>query len=193
MAERVCSIEGCGHPVRCKHLCSIHYERLRTRGTLELSRKGAAWKYLKEVVLSYEGDDCLIWPFAKFSNGYAQVSIGKPKKKLLAHRLICRRVHGQPPTPAHEAAHSCGQGGIGCVTPNHLRWALHVDNEADKLRHGTLARGEKNGRHKLTERDVQQIRMLSGMLSQRNIALRFGISQTTVSDIVTGRKWSWLA
>jgi hypothetical protein len=56
---------------------------------------------------------------------------------LYAHRLMCQLAHGDPPTPDHIAAHSCGRGHEGCVNPNHLSWKTYSENELDKRVHGT--------------------------------------------------------
>jgi hypothetical protein len=78
------------------------------------------------------------------------------------------------------------------VHPKHLRWATHKENEADKSGHGTVARGERHGHSRLTPEDVSKIKKLAGAISQREIAKRFGIGQQNVSDIVCGRRWSWM-
>lgn len=67
--------------------------------------------------------------------GAAQINLGG--RSVIVARMVCEEVNGPPPTPAHQAAHSCGKGHLGCITPQHLRWATQVENEADKLIHGT--------------------------------------------------------
>jgi hypothetical protein len=58
-------------------------------------------------------DCCLIWPFGRNSTGYGLVTIDG--EQTYAHRAMCKRVHGEPPTPEHQAAHSCGRGHDGCL------------------------------------------------------------------------------
>lgn len=48
-------------------------------------------------------------------------------------RHMCKLKNGDPPTPDHEAAHSCGNGKHGCINPNHLRWATDAENMADTV------------------------------------------------------------
>ncbi len=52
------------------------------------------------------------------------------------------------------------------------------------------ATGEKNGYSKLTEKDIVQIKKLIGKLTQKEIANKFKIDQSTVSCIKTGKLWS---
>jgi hypothetical protein len=50
------------------------------------------------------------------------------------------------------------------------------------------------GRTKLTDAQVREIRdrCEHGEAARREIAAEFGVSASTVSDIVTGRTWGWL-
>jgi hypothetical protein len=193
MADKsVCKIEGCGKPVLARGWCNSHYKRWREysdplAGGTSL---GEPARYFREVVLSYDGSDCLIWPYAKDGPGYAKLWLDGSVKTV--SRLVCEHFKGPPPTPQHEAAHSCGNGNGGCVAKKHLRWATSVENKADKIGHGTTNRGERQGAHKLTEADVRQIRSMCGSFSQSEIAKQFGIDQSTVSDIHRRKRWGWL-
>ena len=68
-----------------------------------------------------------------------------------------------------------------------------------QLAKGTVGYGDEYlpgpQRGKLTDTQVRQIRDLcmSGVVTQRGAAAEFGVSESTVSDIVTGRTWRWLA
>jgi hypothetical protein len=139
------------------------------------------------VVLAYDGNECLIWPYARIKAGYAQLGGGK-----YVHRLACEELYGPPPTPEHEAAHSCGNGHLGCVAKRHLSWKTHAENMADKLIHGTHNRGERQGRSKLTEANVREIRQLNGIFLDREIAAIFGVSRGTINDIMRRTTWGWL-
>lgn len=54
--------------------------------------------------------------------------------------------------------------------------------------HGAQNIGSRNGRAKLTERDIPVIR--SSNLSSRKIALQYDINKGTVLDIRAGRRWN---
>lgn len=153
-------------------------------------RPGWATAFLRETVIPYNGKECLFWPYARNSAGYAQVGSGG--KTALLTRIVCEERHGPPPTPEHEAAHSCGKGHDGCISPVHLSWKTHIENMADTLKHGTHNRGERCGTSKLTETEAREIIAMRGVESQRKLAARFGVSQQTVGAIHTGRNWAWL-
>ena len=70
-----------------------------------------------------------------------------------------------------------------------LRYDTPKGNAADKTRHGTDSAGEKNAAAKLRREDADQIRMMRGMVRQRDIGVLFGISQAQVSKIMLGDRW----
>jgi hypothetical protein len=187
---KTCSISNCGKAPHAKGYCSSHYDRLRKHGDPlgGGTSRGEPMRFVHEVALRHIGDECLIWPFG--SDGYGKLWV--EGKVVGAYRYICELVNGPPPTPEHEAAHNCGKGHLGCISPGHLEWKTHAENEADKLEHGTHNRGERHGCAKLSEAAVLEILALKGVESQRNLAKRFMISQTTISYIHAGRSWAWL-
>lgn len=188
----MCSVAGCDKPSLARGWCNAHWKRWRRHGYPEGGQtdRGEPRRFLDAVALVYDGHDCLIWPFAR--NGYGYGLIRDGGAMVLVPRLICEAVHGPPPTPKHEAAHSCGKGHEGCVAKRHLRWATRVENFADKIVHGTIVRGEWHTSAKLTEADVRAIRALEGTASQRALAKRFGVSQRTVGQIQRREHWAWL-
>ena len=198
-AERFvpCSVgacEGNANPYKngAKGLCPKHYYRLRIHGDplkTKSTPKGDVQRYYEHVVLSYSGDECLIWPYTG-SNGYGQ--IGRDGRMVVVSRALCEEVNGPPPTPKHHAAHSCGNGHLGCVTKGHLSWKTALENASDRVAHGTHNRGERNPFCRLDEPKVREILSLKGIESQRDIAARFGVHQATVSAIHRGKSWSWL-
>lgn len=192
MNKTVCSIHGCGQPHEARGWCRRHYLRWRAHGDPQAGRilEGEASRFFHEEVLTYDGDECFIWPYGR-RFGYGVIN-HQGKTKIVS-RLVCELVNGPPPTEKYDAAHSCGKGKYGCVTPAHIRWDTRAGNFADKLIHGTHHRGERHGMSKLKAADVIEIRRLKGRLTQREIAEKFGVNRVTVSDIWTGRKWGWLA
>jgi hypothetical protein len=161
--------------------------QMRTSGILRPIRTITALDWLAAHV-GYEGDDCLTWPYAlDKKTGHGSVNVNRKIED--PSRLMCRLAHGEPLTPKHEAAHSCGKGHRGCVNPKHLSWKTHAENMADMLIHGTSTRGERHGAAKLTERKVIAIREFAHTISQRAIADLLGVSDGAVYDIVHNIYW----
>lgn len=141
---RLCSIDGCGRSHDAQGFCTAHWKRWRKHGdplaggTPRGNSAGSPARYLREVVLTYDGDECLFWPFGKDGHGYAEAKVDG--RMVSVHRFVCQKAHGDPPSTGLDAAHSCGKGHLACVTKQHLSWKARAENEADKLIHGTKAR-----------------------------------------------------
>lgn len=170
----------------------MHYQRWKFYGdpTVVLcAEKGAHQKWLSGVAALYRGTECLLWPFGNDTDDRPTTRVDGKTQKV--SRVLCEMVHGAPPSETVEAAHSCGNG--NCVNPQHLRWATHIENEADKVIHGTLTQGERNCHCRLTPDDVRSIRALYGTLNQKQLGDKYGVSFTTIAAIVTRRSWAWLS
>lgn len=187
-----CTIAGCDKIHYARGWCTMHYARWLRTGDPTICRKaspGIPYKFLMEKVFTYDGDECLKWPYAHTAGRGVLWLDGK---RCLVPRLACESIHGPPPTPKHEEAHECGKGHEGCCTPKHLTWKTSSENEADKIRHGTSPRGEKCGTAKLKAPQVAEIRLLLlGAVKQREIAEQYGVSQALISRIKIGKAWGW--
>lgn len=142
------------------------------------------------IALAYEGDECLIWPYGRSTNGDG-VIFYEGRSQPVA-RILCKGMHGTAPSSKHEAAHSCGNGHLACCTKRHLDWKTPKANAADKLLHGTHSRGERCGTSKLLESEAREILSLNGQMTIREIAGLFDVSETTVRDILKRKTWAWL-
>lgn len=183
-----CAVEGCGGKARLAGYCRSHHHRLLRYGN-PLDGKyyeGEQSRWLHDTA-NLKTDDCVAWPFPISTNGYGLVASGSERG---AHRAMCVMVHGEPPSPQHEVAHSCNVR--ACVNPKHLRWATKSENMLDKTDHGTQMFGEKNHQHKLRTEDVVAIRALAGTCTLRSAAERFGVAISTVDRIQKRTAWAWL-
>lgn len=148
--------------------------------------KGAAIAWLRAHV-EHQGDDCLIWPFSRNPvSGYGYFSYNGEGPRR-AHRFMCELAHGAPPTPAHEAAHSCGKGHEGCIHPCHLSWKTHAENQRDRARHGTAKRESRRGRWKLTPEQVAEIRSSSDSVTV--LAARYSVTEPNIRLILRRQTW----
>lgn len=159
----------------------------KRRGISLKSERNYCRAFYEQVVIPYDGDDCLIWPYARTKKGYGLAQWGG--EKTYVHRLICEEVHGAPPSDAHQAAHSCGRGHDGCVSRKHLRWATPQENKDDMLLHGTVIRGEEASWSTLTEAKVLYIRAMRGVKRQKDLAIEFGVSRSAIALAMSGKTW----
>ena len=197
--NRKCGCAGCDETAIKNGLCARHYDKRRRHGDASAGRdrkyvsREISWAWLRENA-AHIGGDCLIWPFGKSSQGYGLVppecGNGNP---LGAHRQMCILAHGAPSAAGLMATHRCGNGHLGCVNPNHLRWGTGVDNMQDAIAHGTTGRGDKNGNSKITEAQARAI--LAEPIRRggaRILAERYGITVDTVRKIQNKVLWPWL-
>lgn len=119
---------------------------------------GSAMKWI-EANASHDGDVCLCWPFFRLPDGRPHMT--RNRKTARPPRVMCEVAHGPPPSPKHQAAHSCGNAHGGCMNPRHLRWATAAENNAEKKVHGTQRVGEMIWCAKYTEDTVRAIRAAS--------------------------------
>jgi hypothetical protein len=186
-----CKIEGCGKRSHIEGYCDAHGRRLKAHGD-PLGGRKTPWpreepyRFFEETVLTYDGDDCLIWPYTRLIDGRGQLG------RNLVHRRVCEIVNGPPPTERHQAAHNCGKGHEGCVTKRHLQWKTPSENMADKIVHGTAQRGERNAVSKLKESDVLAIRAMPSDIPHTEIAKAFGVSASLVGLVRKRKAWAWL-
>lgn len=139
-------------------------------------------------------DACHIWTAGR-SNGYGrfwggEYRIGNKPRLVLAHRWAYEHFVGPIPEGL-SVLHRCDNP--PCVNPAHLWLGTKADNNADRSIKGRDAhpQGEQNGRSKLTEDDVREIRRrYSQGEYQRVIAADYGLGQTTVSGIVRSVSWA---
>lgn len=149
------------------------------------AKPGEARQYLVDIVFTYEGDDCLIWPYARNSAGYGHIAFCG--RDSLVHRLACIEENGAAPSGEHEAAHSCGKGHLGCCNKKHTRWATSAENAVDRFTHGTVKFGEKHYAAKLTESDVRFIRQSD--LNNTELAAKFDVNRTNILAVRKMKSW----
>lgn len=84
-------------------------------------------RYFFEAAKLQETNDCILWPYGTDRNGYAMMR--HKGRKVYAARRMCEEMHGPPPTPEHESAHSCHKR--RCINKRHVRWKTHAENMAE--------------------------------------------------------------
>lgn len=184
-ASGECRIDGCKRSAVSRGWCNSHYMRWLRRGTTDVYGPGAAW--LKDRSETSQ-DECLIWPFyRRDEDGYGRLTQnGRP---IGAHRLMCLIAHGKPPSSKHQAAHNCGNGNLGCVNPNHLRWATQTENSADMVIHGTTRKGAMIESAVLTPDSVRAMRLEQSNFTYLELAEKYDVSIGTAWNAVNRRTW----
>jgi hypothetical protein len=140
------------------------------------------WKLIKRA----PGNKCWLWQGARDRNGYGTFNVGY--HVVRAHRValilkLGRLINGM-------ACHKCGNP--RCCRKAHIYEGNNKTNALDTVRHGRTTRGEHNAQAKLTEAAVLKIRASyqRGITTQRKLAARFAVSQTTIALIIKRLIWS---
>ena len=152
---------------------------------------------LKERLLSHvivnNTSGCWEWQGSK-RGGYGRMIVGSRKDRTRkiesAHRVSYMTYYGSIPD-GMEVCHKCDNR--GCVNPEHLFLGTHQDNMDDRERKGRNKPqiGDKNGRAKLSENDVLEIRAKRRLgVSFQKIADEYGVHKKTVMDAVIGKNWA---
>jgi len=124
---------------------------------------------------------CWEWSGGIASHGYGVFN------HTLAHRYSYSYYIDEIPEGLH-VLHICDNK--SCVNPDHLFLGTNYDNIEDKIIKGRQARWENSGVAILTNSNVLEIKeKLKRGETQMSIAECFGVDQSTISNIKTGKTW----
>jgi hypothetical protein len=190
--KKQCEVEGCDGVHFGKGLCRKHYCRLWRGGdphTLSREEMTLEERFRAKLAPQDPVTGCIEWIGCRNKKkGYGQIS--RDGKNIGAHCLAWELKHGPIPEGMC-VCHSCDNP--PCCNTEHHFLDTKAGNNADMRSKGRQAKGVSTGSAKLTEADVKEIRRrLAAGEVRRVIAADFGIHQTTVGDIKTGRTWSHL-
>ncbi len=129
---------------------------------------------------------CLLWDAGLAKSGYGEVRLDG--KVQTAHRVAWRLTYGEIPRGLC-ICHKCDVR--SCINPRHLFLATVGDNNRDMWWKGrgrtTGLSGAYNGNAKLTPAMVKGIwRLHNKGVIYKTIGRRYGVAQTTVSQVITG-------
>lgn len=170
-----------------------HKSSLRRRlnmNSITLSEKDIE-RFWKKVKIG-EPDECWEWQACRFRpGGYGGFQLCR-KVFIGAHRISWIIKNGNIPKNMC-VCHKCDNR--LCVNPNHLFLGTSRENNQDMANKGRSYKpnGEKNYFSKLKEKDVVEIRrMIKDKIKTREIARKFSVTPTTISNINAKRTWSYL-
>lgn len=105
------------------------------------------------------------------------------------HIIVCEAFHGSAPSDQHEPNHKDGNKHNNAA--DNLEWVTRAENQRHAADIGLKPHGEKSHLAKLTLVAVREIRafLATGRFSQKQIATRFGVAQSTICKINTEKKW----
>lgn len=128
-----------------------------------------------DAAVAYDGNDCLLWPFALTDKGYGQLRVnqGGARKVQYAHRIVLERTQGTAPEGMVAAHAPLVCHSRSCVNPRHLRWATLSENQADKHLDGTAPT-------KLADDAVEFVRQHEASMDRETLAAMFGVHVMTV-------------
>ena len=134
-------------------------------------------------------DKCIEHTHFCDKDGYGRVYLGN-KKYLGLHRLVYCQMNDVPLSSikGKVVRHSCDNP--KCINPDHLSVGTHLDNMADKVKRNRQHRptGMSNGRCKLTDLQVAELRSAALLLTHNELAKAFGISRSQVQRILYNKQ-----
>lgn len=113
-------------------------------------------------------------------------------KRMGAHRASYIYHKGEIPEGL-DVLHACDN--TKCVNPDHLYLGTHADNMRDRITKGraNMLRGSKQPQAKLTEDDVRYIRKVyaEGGVTYKQLGAQFGVSSTSIYQVITRKFWKY--
>ena len=126
--------------------------------------------------------------------GYQKITmrVNNKRKNVYIHRLVAETFIPNP-NSLPEVNHKDGDKSNNNV--NNLEWCTGLQNKHHAAENGLTLKGERNHAHKLTEEQIKTIRSEyvfgSKDKSQRALARKYGVSQTAIRYILSGKNWGY--
>ena len=164
--------------------------------TYRKARRGEARAWLDTHIAVIDAGEftnqCVVWPFSTNGGSGGQYPQLKIEGRLVrVTRYIIERITGRQFAAEELVRHWCDTP--RCCNPWHSEVGSHADNMNDMVKRMRQASGSRNGRARLTEDEVQEIRSLARHYDLRGsvsfVARGYGVSSDTVLSILAGETW----
>lgn len=117
---------------------------------------------------------------------YVRLSHAGRSRNRFVHHLLLETFKSKRPE-GMEARHI---NGIKTdISLENLAWGTPQENADDKIRHGTVVRGDRQWKAKLNQDSIEFIRSHRGIIKGRTLAAQFGVSPQTICGIQKFRTW----
>ena len=149
-------------------------------------RKRAPAQRLERKMYREPMSGCWLWEGMVQNKGYGLIRAAHGP--MLAHRLSWEIANGPIPSGLF-VLHRCDVP--CCINPAHLFLGTHADNMRDMRAkgRGRSVRGERHVNAKLTDLQVQEIRIaIAAGRTQRSIASEYGVSKAPIWRIASGKR-----
>lgn len=145
-------------------------------------------------VKSFKKGNEIILAMWSNKDGYLCVNFWKDGKRhnIKVHRIVAMTFINNPDN-LPEVNHKDGNKANNFV--ENLEWTTRAQNIRHAFDTGLSAPlcGERNGRHKLTQSDVDEIRKTyikgSRVFGSRALAKKYGVTNKVICDIINNKKW----
>ncbi len=125
--------------------------------------------------------DCWEWTAGTTGGGYGQLKLNGYMYKV--HRISYTIANEDP--GELNVNHTCDNP--PCVNPDHLWAGTQQEGMADMVIKRRQTKGETNGRHVLTEKQVREI--LTSNETCTSLGKKYGVSRQNISAIKRGELW----
>lgn len=181
---RKCSVNNCDVRVYAAGMCSKHYNRQLTTGSVEDGPRARAdfktrfWRKVEKR----GPDECWPWTGKARTTGYGSIGTGgRNAPRMLSNRAAWTLSRGPIPDGI-VVRHKCHNR--LCCNPAHLELGTLSDNVADMWARPSEA---PRGNARLTEEQVEAIR--SDPRPSRKVAPEYGVSDAHIRSIRNRRAW----